>query len=241
VTRLSESTSNPTDSEAAPRARGLGRNDVPWSILAKLGLWYVLLLLPTLYFKYSYLNSLAEEGVLAAVGTGSVMSSIARYVTLFDTDFVEVLLIVVALYAIGHVLLRIGVDVLVALSVLVSMIVSAGNWLSFQVIGSLLNADNLEIAFSWIKDHPETLTADRSGRLLLLSVAGLMLLALLWTTCCFLALRGGVNKRSAPYIARVTSGTVLLLLCVAATNASYIAIHPRHESGTSRGYCPDRK
>jgi sulfatase-like protein len=236
VTPLSESATNSGGPAAPRRARWQGLDTQGWSTLAKLGLWYVLLLLPTLYFKYSYLNSLAEEGVLAAVGTGSVVSSIARYITLFDTDFVEVFAIVAALYVIGHLLLRIRVDLLVALSVLASMLVSAGNWLSFQVIGSLLNADNLEIAFSWVRDHPETLTADQSGKLLLLSTAGLLLLALLWTTCCYLAIRGGVSERSAPHIARVTAGAALLLLLVAATNAIYVAIHPRHESGTSRGY-----
>jgi sulfatase-like protein len=236
VTRLSVSAHNASGSSASVRGRWLTSRPVPWPTLAKLGLWYALLLLPTLYFKYSYLNSLAEEGILAAVGTGSVVSSIARYITLFDTDFVEVLVIVAALFAIGHLLLRISMDVLVALSVLVSMLVSAGNWLSFQVVGSLLNSDNLEIAFSWLKDHPETLTADQSGKLLLLSAAGLLLLALLWTTCCFLAIRGGVSTRNAPYIARVTLGMLLLLQFIAATNAIYVALHPRHESGTSRGY-----
>jgi hypothetical protein len=235
VSRLDQSTINASGAPSL-RRRWLASPAIPWQTLAKLGLWYVLLLLPTLYFKYSYLNSLAEEGVLAAVGTGSVVSSVARYVTLFFTDFVEVLVIVAALYAIGHLLLRIGVDLLVAISVLVSMLVSAGNWLSFQVIGSLLNADNLEIAFSWVRDHPETLTADQSGKLLLLSAVGLLLLAVLWTTCCYLAMRGGVSERSAPYIAGVTAGAALLLQLIAATNAIYVALHPRHESGTSRGY-----
>jgi hypothetical protein len=230
----------PTSSVPAPtaslRVRWLGSRVLGWPTLAKLGMWYLLLLLPTLYFKYSYLNSLAEEGVLAAVDTGSVVSSLSRYITLFDADFVEVLVVVAVLFAIGHLLLRISVDVLVALSVLVCMLVSAGNWLSFQVIGSLLNADNLEIAFSWLKEHPETVTADLGGKLLLLSAGGLVLLALLWTTACFLAVRGGVSERNAPFLARMTVGTALVLQLVAATGAIYDVIHPRHEAGTSRGY-----
>jgi hypothetical protein len=216
--------------------RWLGSRVLGWPTLAKLGMWYLLLLLPTLYFKYSYLNSLAEEGVLAAVDTGSVVSSLSRYITLFDADFVEVLVVVAVLFAIGHLLLRISVDVLVALSVLVCMLVSAGNWLSFQVIGSLLTADNLAIAFSWLKEHPETVTADQGGKLLLLSAGGLVLLALLWTTACFLAVRGGVSERSAPFLARVTVGIALVLQLVAATGAVYDMMHPRHEAGTSRGY-----
>jgi hypothetical protein len=236
VSQSLESTDGAAGPTASRRAKRFASRALPWPKLAKLGLWYLLLLLPTLYFKYSYLNSLAEEGVLAAVGTGSLVSSVARYITLFDADFVEVLVIVAALYAIGHLLLRIRVDVLVAVSVLVSMLVSAGNWLSFQVVGSLLNADNLEIAFSWIKDHPETVTVDRGGRLLLLAAAGLMLLAILWTATCFLAIRGAVSERNAPWIARITGGVALLLLLIAATGAISVAIHPRYESGTSRGY-----
>jgi Sulfatase len=220
---------------ASLRARWLGRA-LPWPTLAKLGLWYLLLLLPTLYFKYSYLRSLAEEGVLAAVATGSVVQSAARYVTLFDTDLVEVLALVAVLYIIGHLVLRINVDVLVGASVLICMLVSAGNWLSFQVIGSLLNADNLEIALSWLKEHPETVTSDRAGKLLLLSTGGLVLLTVLWTTACFLAIRGGVSERSAPTIARLTLGMTIVLALVAAAGATYRAMHPRLREGTSRGY-----
>jgi len=204
--------------------------------LAKLGLWYLLLLLPTLYFKYSYLNSLAEEGVLAAVATGSAMQSVARYVILFDADFVEVLLLVAALYVIGHLLLRINLEVLAAATALVCMLVSAGNWLSFQVIGSLLNADNLAIALSWLREHPETVTSDPGGKLLLVAAGGLLLLAILWTAVCYLVIRGGVNERSAPRIARVTAGVTLILLLIGGAGATYRALHPRPGSGTSRGY-----
>jgi len=220
----------------ASRQRGTAWRRLASPTLAKLGLWYVLLLLPTLYFKYSYLTSLAEEGVLAAVSTGSAVQSAARYVTLFDADFVEVLVLVAALYLIGHRLLRINLDVLAAATVLLGMLVSAGNWLSFQVIGSLLNADNLEITLSWLREHPETVTHDKAGTLLLVSAGGLLLLALLWTAVCFLLLRGGVSERSASPIARATIGVALLLQLVAAAGTTYHAFHPRREAGTSRGY-----
>jgi hypothetical protein len=225
----------PVPAESSPR-RWPGSRALAWPTIARLGLWYLLLLLPTLYFKYSYLNSLAEEGVLAAVSTGSVVQSVARYVTLFDADFVEVLLLVAALYAIGHLLLRINLDVLAAVSALVCMLVSAGNWLSFQVIGSLLNADNLAIALSWLQEHPETVTRDQGGKLLLISAGGLLLLTLLWTMVCFLAMRGGVSERSASSIARVTVGVALALQLVAGAGATYRTMHPRPGEGMSRGY-----
>jgi arylsulfatase A-like enzyme len=218
------------------RLRWPGSRALASPTVAKLGLLYLLLLLPTLYFKYSYLTSLAEEGVLAAVATGSVVQSVARYVTLFDADFVEVLLLVAALYVIGHLLLRINLDVLAAVAALASMLVSAGNWLSFQVIGSLLNADNLAIALSWLREHPETVTRDQGGKLLLISAGGLLLLAFLWTTVCFLAIRGGVSERSASTIARVTLGVAVVLQLVAGAGATYRAVHPRLGEGTSQGY-----
>ncbi|MDQ2767928.1 MAG: hypothetical protein M3Y30_12320, partial [Gemmatimonadota bacterium] len=70
------------------------------SALAKLGLWYVALLVPTLYFKSSYLDSLAEEGVLAALASNSLASSLGRYLELFAADFVEVLVLVLVLYVV---------------------------------------------------------------------------------------------------------------------------------------------
>ncbi len=216
--------------------RARAANCFTMQTMAKLGLWYVLLLLPTLYFKYSYLTSLAEEGVLAAVATGSMLQSVARYVTLFDSDFVQVLAIVIALYLIGHLLLGAKLDLLVSLSVLLCMLVSAGNWLSFQVIGSLLNADNLQIALSWLREHPETVTQDKAGMLLMISTGGLMLLALLWTTACYLGIRGGVTEQNARPIARATLGLALMLQLVAVAGMLYGQLHPRRESGTARGY-----
>ena len=204
--------------------------------LAKLGVWYLLLLLPTIYFKHSYLDSLAEEGVLAAVGTGTMLESLGRYFALFSSDFFEVLLLVTVLFLVGHVLLRRKLDWLVAFSVLLCMLVSAGNWLSFQVIGTLLNADNLEIALSWIREHPETVTQDQGGKLLLLSAGGLILLALLWASACFLAIRGGVNERNASAVMRSTLACALALQLIAAGNFIYRTMRPQHRVGTSRGY-----
>jgi hypothetical protein len=220
---------------ALPDRRAIPRAAVPL-LLAKLGLWYLLLLLPTLYFKFSYLTSLAEEGVLAAVASPSALRSVARYITLFDADFVQVLVLVVGLYLVGHLLLRLRLELLVVVSILVCMLVSAGNWLSFQVIGSLLNADNLQIALSWLKEHPETVTQDQGGRLLMLSAAGLVLLTILWTTACYLAIRGGINERTARPVARVTTTIVVVLQLIAAVGALVDWMHPHHEAGTSRGY-----
>ena len=204
--------------------------------LAKLGLWYVALLVPTLYFKSSYLDSLAEEGVLAALASNSMASTLGRYLDLFAADFVEVLVLVLVLYVLGHLILRINLDWLVALSVFVAMLISAGNWLSFQVVGTLLNGDNLFIALSWLRGHPETVTQDRGGRLLLLSAGGLLVLAFTWASASFLAIRGGVTERSAPAILRTSLALVVTLQIVAASALLSRAMRPHFTPGTSRGY-----
>jgi len=237
---VTDSTHRAHDAHPASRAAGSPRHTLSRVFtsarLAKLGLWYLLLLIPTIYFKHSYLDSLAEEGVLAAVGSGSLVASLGSYLALFAADFFEVLLIVLALFLIGHLLLRINLDWLVAICVALCMVVSAGNWLSFQVIGTLLNADNLEIALSWIRAHPETMTQDQSGRLLLVSAAGLVLLALLWSSACFLLLRGGVTERSVPVIARWTLALALALQVISAATLVHRMIRHRPSIGTSRGY-----
>jgi hypothetical protein len=204
--------------------------------LAKLGLWYVALLAPTLYFKSSYLDSLAEEGVLAALASDSLASTLGRYLDLFAADFIEVLLLVLALYVLGHLILRINLDWLVALSVFVAMLISAGNWLSFQVVGTLLNGDNLFIALSWLREHPETVTQDRGGRLLLLSAGALLVLSFTWASASFLALRGGVTERSAPAIFRMSLALVVTLQIVAASALLSRTMRPHFTLGTSRGY-----
>jgi len=204
--------------------------------LAKVGLWYLALLVPTLYFKSSYLDSLAEEGVLAALAGGGITSSLGRYLDLFAADFVEVLVLVLVLYLIGHLILRINLDWLVAVTVFVAMLISAGNWLSFQVVGTLLNADNLFIALSWLWGHPETVTQDRGGRLLLLSAGGLIILAFTWASACFLALRGGVTERNAPRILRASLALVVTLQIVAAAALLSRTMRSHFTPGTSRGY-----
>lgn len=227
---------SPSATGPSPSLRSkLGRT-LSLGAVAKLGLWYVALLIPTLYFKGAYLDSLAEEGVLAAVTTDSVASSLERYLELFAADFFEVLVLVLVLYVLGHLILRINLDWLVGLSVLGAMLMSAGNWLSFQVVGTLLNADNLAIAFSWIRLHPETVTQDQGSKLLLLSAGGLVILALTWAIACFLALRGGVNERSAPVILRATLAFAVVLQIVAAAALIRRTTRPHFTSATSRGY-----
>ena len=204
--------------------------------LAKLGLWYVALLVPTLYFKSSYLDSLAEEGVLAALASDGPASSLGRYVELFAADVVEVLVLVLALYLLGHLILRINLDWLAALSVFAAMLISAGNWLSFQVVGTLLNADNLFIALAWLREHPETVTQDRGGRLLLLSAGGLLILAFTWASACFFVLRGGVTEHSAPRVLRASFALVVALQIVAAFALLSGTMRAHFTPGTSRGY-----
>ncbi|MDQ2767786.1 MAG: sulfatase-like hydrolase/transferase, partial [Gemmatimonadota bacterium] len=116
------------------------------------------------------------------------------------------------------------------------MLISAGNWLSFQVVGTLLNADNLFIAISWLRGHPETVTQDRGGRLLLLSAGGLVVLAFTWASASFLALRGGVTQRSAPWVLRTSLGLVVTLQIVAASALLSRTMRSHFTPGTSRGY-----
>ncbi|MGI8497257.1 MAG: LTA synthase family protein [Gemmatimonadaceae bacterium] len=205
---------------------------------AKLGVWYFALLIPTLYFKHSYLSSLAEEGVLAALdarGAG-LLGRLARYALLFTTDVVQVLIAVLIVFAVCHLLLRIDIDWLIATTVFVALLVSGGNWLSFEVIGTLLNGENLAIALAWVREHPEMVTNDRAGKLLLVAMAGLLLLAILWSASCFLFARFGVAGRRVPAIARTVGVSVLLAHLLAAIGFAARRDRPGVEPGTYRGY-----
>ena len=189
--------------------------------VAKLGVWYVVLLIPTLYFKHAYLDSLAEEGVFAALDARGIgpLARLARYALLFTSDFLELLLIVLALYAIGHLLLRIDLDWLIGTTVAVLLLVSAGNWLSFEVIGTLLTLDNVALAFAWTREHPEVVSADRTGILLAAATGGLIVIAALWGVMSFIFARHGVTAHSAPIVARVMTVLVAVLLLSAAVDA----------------------
>lgn len=206
--------------------------------IAKLGLWYFALLLPTLYFKYAYLSSQAEEGVFAtldAAGLGGG-GQIARLSMIFAGDLIEVLLLVLLLFAIGVVLLSIDIDVIIAASVCLGLLVSAGNWLSFEVVGTLLNYDNLALAYAWTREHPEVIGNDRSGVLLLLAAAGLVALALLWSTAVFLAARCTITDHSARTVARCAVVSVAALQLVGASAGITSEVRAEPAPAAFRGY-----
>ncbi len=112
--------------------------------VARLLLWYVLLLIPTLFFKYSYLRSVATDGLSATLASGPFghLPGVVQYLLLFKGDLLEVLVIVLVAAILGT-LLRIDLSWLVAATSFLAIAVSAANWLSFETAGALIARDNL--------------------------------------------------------------------------------------------------
>ena len=218
-----------------PQRRWADRLESP--AVARLLLWYVVLVVPTLYFKFSYLRSLATDGLAATLASGPLghLPSVVQYLLLSKGDLLDVLVIVLAAAAVGR-LLRLDVAWMVAATSFVALVVSAANWLSFETAGALLARDNLTLAVAWIRQNPLVLLSQRSDRLLVLAAVLLLMFAALWSVAAFLLVRYGVAGRRAGLISRALSPVVAVTWIAAAiaggTYRAYAAPVPR----TFRGY-----
>jgi hypothetical protein len=205
--------------------------------VARLLLWYLLLLVPTLFFKFSYLRSVATDGLAATLASGPLghVPAAVQYLLLSKGDLLDVLGIVLVAGAVG-LLLRVDLAWMVAATSFVALIVSAANWLSFETAGALLARDNLTLAVAWIRQNPLVLLSQRSDRLLVLAGVLLLAFAALWSVAAFLLTRYGVTSRRASFVSRALS-PVIAVMWLAAVIASgsykaYGAPAPR----TFRGY-----
>jgi hypothetical protein len=184
---------SPTPAPAAgdPAAGWTARLQSPAA--ARLLLWYVLLLVPTLFFKYSYLRSVATDGLAATLASGPFghLPGLVQYLLLFKGDLAEVLVIVIIAAVAGR-LLRIDLAWLVALTSFIAIMVSAANWLSFQTAGALIARDNLTLAIAWIRQNPLVLLSQPSDRLLVMAGVLMLFLAVFWSVSAFLLARYAV-------------------------------------------------
>jgi Sulfatase len=184
--------------------------------VARLLLWYVLLLIPTLFFKYSYLRSVATDGLSATLASGPFghLPGVVQYLLLFKGDLLEVLVIVLVVAILGT-LLRIDLSWLVAATSFLAIAVSAANWLSFETAGALIARDNLTLALAWIRENPLVLLAEPSDRLLAMAGALLIVLAALWSFSAFLLARYAVVGQRAGVVIRLVGPVVAVMFLAA--------------------------
>ena len=204
---------------------------------ARLLLWYVLLLIPTLFFKYSYLRSVATDGLAATLASGPFghLPGVVQYLLLFKGDLTEVLVIVVATAIAGR-LLRIDLAWLVGMTSFLAIAVSAANWLSFETAGALIARDNLTLAAAWIRENPLVLLAEPSDRLLAMAGVLLIVLAALWSFSAFLLARFAIAGPRAGVVVRLLGPLVAVLWISAAVAGLSYRTHGAPVPESFRGY-----
>jgi Sulfatase len=204
---------------------------------ARLLLWYVLLLVPTLFFKYSYLRSVATDGLAATLASGPFghLPGVVQYLLLFKGDLAEVLVIVLVAAIAGR-LLRIDLAWFVALTSFIAILVSAANWLSFQTAGALIARDNLTLAVAWIRQNPLVLLAEPSDRLLAMAGGLLIVLAVLWSFSAFLLARFAVAGPRGRIVVRLLAPVVAVLWVAAAVAGISYRTHGAPVPESFRGY-----
>jgi hypothetical protein len=123
--------------------------------------WYLAILVPTLVFKYLYLNAIYSKGFATAIdGITSGASTIKWWLyslVPFAADLLEVLLLVGLLHLVGHRLLHVKTPHVIVASVLVCLLIGGAGWISVSELGTLPTIDTLAISVAWIWDHPDLL------------------------------------------------------------------------------------
>jgi hypothetical protein len=205
------------------------RQAVSWSErlqsagVARLLLWYLALLIPTLFFKYSYLRSVAGDGLAATLASGQFghLPRVTQYLLLSRGDLLDVLAIVLVAALVGR-LLRIDVAWLVAGTTFVALVVSAANWISFEVAGALIARENVTLAAAWIRQNPSVLVSQPSDRLLALAAILLLVFAAVWSFSAFLLARyGPLGSRARIIVRGVGSSIVAAWIAAAIASASF--------------------
>jgi hypothetical protein len=232
--RPADSTSARTTADR-PGHRWADRLQAP--AVARLLLWYVVLLVPTLFFKYSYLRSVATDGLAATLASGPFghLPGVVQYLLLFRGDLLEVLVIVLVAAAVGR-LLRIDLAWLVAGTSFVALAVSAANWLSFETAGALIARDNVTLAVAWIRENPLALLSQRSDRLLVMAAALLLIFNALWSFSAFLLVRFGAAGLRSRIVVRALAPLVALVWIAAALSSVSYQAHDAPVPESFRGY-----
>src|ERR1700686_2393401 len=129
--------------------RWIGRIESPAT--ARLALWYVALIIPTLFFKIAYLRSQASDGLAATLANGSLgkLPGVIQYLLLVGGDLRQVLVIVAIAFVVGCGLLRLEAPWVVAATLFAGLMISTANWVSFETAGTLATWDNVTLAVAW--------------------------------------------------------------------------------------------
>jgi len=146
--------------EAAPVQRVLKS-----PILAQVAAWYVLILVPTIVFKWLFIRGSESDHAKplqswTVVALGSDPRPVQRLVRLFFVfrpDILEVLFLVIAAFVVGCLALRIRLGYLMAGTLLVCVLVGGADNLASSQVGTLLTTELIAISWHWGKDNPDVI------------------------------------------------------------------------------------
>lgn len=177
--------------------------------------WYVALLLPTLFVKHRFMLVLSRwwvEGASTDALSDGEITSWARlwFGHVAPPDFVEVAVIVLVLWLIGHRLFRVPVVWLATASVAAAVVFLGMTLLSLRETGALLTLQASEMTVRWAARDPRVLTI--TGRQLALTLA-----ALLWiATPILFATMLAALERTRPRLRVVVAGAAVAVVAAAA-------------------------
>ena len=185
------------------------------SRVAQLIAWYVALLLPTLYVKYRLMLVLArwwvEGSSTDSLSDGEITSSASLWLGhVAPADVLEVAVIVLILWLVGHVVSRLAVSWLATVSVALALVFLGITLLALSETGALVTWDALRTAGNWVRQDDRVL--DLSVRQGLIAAA-----AAVWVAApvAFAWLLARV-ERSMPRLRQLAPALVLAILIASA-------------------------
>lgn len=141
---------------------------------------YFFILIPTLLFKYLYLDQSFHGGISVLADELGLKG---YTLIIFGSDFFEVFIVAGLILLMARIFSENIRKYIIIPSVLACFIVAAANWISIQQVGTLATFNSLEISFSWIFDNPEVMSKyiarKRDVLFILMGLLGIVLWSLL--------------------------------------------------------------
>lgn len=144
---------------------------------AELAVWYLALLVPTLWFKYQYVTILSGDdlsGFDPAANAGHMPFGLLYVDRFFPMDVLDVFVVVGLLFFVGRVLLRVPIASLVCGTVLAALVVGAASAFALEQTGTLLTMHAIRTAWNWGIEHPRVIRLFFTGPMVLTASFGVL-------------------------------------------------------------------
>lgn len=153
--------------------------------LIELSWCYLAVLIPSIFFKNSYLAKIFSDSsnviINSLVSNPSVYSKYLYVPLFYGSDILEALVIVFLLYLVKNYLLRNKVRYFYSYAIMTLLLVVFFNWMSLKELSTLLTFETMAISLNWVWDNPEILQSYITRKRDILYIGIILIAAIVWS------------------------------------------------------------